>query len=155
MLPDASIDSSYGCRSSPAASPAAALASLSGVTATQTTPASVSPGAPTSPRYAGTFEDGSGLFGQLVVTDDDGTFGVSLPALDALGITYQPTLTEYAQYGFYTVVTGVPASASSSELSHFIVPGLALTFDFLPSHGGHFDQVTNGGFFPARRVGGQ
>jgi len=131
-----------------------ALASFSGLTETQTAPVSVSPTAPTNPGYAGTFEDGSGLFGQYIVTDDDGTFGISMPVLDALGITYQPKLTEYAQGGFFTVVTGVSASASSSELSHFIVPGLALTFDFLPSPGGHFDQVTNGGYFPGRRVGG-
>ncbi len=133
---------------------ATAIASFSGLTATQTFPASAQPDAPTSPAYAGTFEDGSGLFGQFTVTDDAGTFGVSFPTLDALGITYQTTLTEYAKFGFITVVTGVPTSAESNELGHFLHPGLVLYLDFIPSGDGQFNQVTNGGYFPARRVAG-
>lgn len=138
----------------PANSLFTALSSFSGLTATQTFPASAEPTAPTSPNYAGTFEDGSGLFGQFTVSDNQGAFGISFPTLDALGITYQSTLTEYAQGGFITFVTGVPASASSSELSHFMFPGLAMNFDFIPSKNGRFDRLTNGGYFPARRAGG-
>jgi hypothetical protein len=77
-----------------------------------------------------------------------------MPTLDALGITYVPTLTEYAEYGFVTFITGVPASAATSELSHFLHPGLVLYFDFIPSENGQFDWVTNGGYLPASRVSG-
>ncbi len=138
----------------PYASLQTALASFSGLTATQSEPVSAEPTAPTSPGYAGTFEDGSGLFGQFTVTDDQGTFGVSFPYLDSLGITYVTTLTEYAQYGFLMFIEDVPASAATTEVGHLLYPGFVLNFDFIPSGHGTFDWVTNGGYFPRRACRG-
>jgi hypothetical protein len=139
----------------PDGSLANALASFSGLSTTQTLPPSVRPGAKTFPTYAGTFVDGSGLFGPILVSDDNGTFSVSLPALDALGITYDPTLTESAEYGFLTTITAVPPSAASATVGLLLFPGAPLGFDFIPSKGNRFDWlVIQLGLpaFPARRV---
>jgi CubicO group peptidase (beta-lactamase class C family) len=127
-----------------------ALESFSGLTASPTTPPNLDFDAGTFPGYAGTYEDESGIFGKIVVTDEGGAFDVDLPSLDAAGITYEASMSDDCEYGFYVTVDNVPASQQSTLLGALAGGGLSLSF--IPGPSGTFDWVDVDGALAARRI---
>ena len=128
-----------------------ALESFSGLTASPTTPPNLDFDAGTFPGYAGTYEDESGIFGKIVVTDEGGAFDVDLPSLDAAGITYEASMSDDCEYGFYVTVDNVPASQQLTLLGALVSAG-GLSLSFIPGPGGTFDWVDIDGALAARRI---